>query len=250
MCGVRMLSDSSLFEKYSETADQLILEFIRIMEEQDEFFPTLSVHQIVHLGNDVRYHKKPLETFACYKFENTLKTLKARITNFKNPLKNLANRLRIESTFESNSSSRRSRGVKQMIGEYDILGMSESNPNSYHSIQCSRFYLTGVDCNQSTVSSNPDSYFITKQNTIYLLRSVSVHAVNKTITLEASKVTYRSSFEFSDRFGQLSFSSSQCGVFVLRELKPTLSSILVSDVYRKLIVNSSNGVHYAYTLIA
>lgn len=248
MCGIRLLSDSSLFGQYSERADQLLREFIKIMETESRFFPTMAVHQIIHLGQDVRYHNKPLESFACYKFENTLKTLKSRITNYKDPLKNLTNRLRVQSSFESNTFSRRSRGVKKMIDDYDLVGLFEDG--MYRCIQSPRFYLKGVGYDQREISDDTaDCYFITKQYNIYLLRSISCRD-GKNITLEASSVKFRDAFQFYNSSGQVSFSSSECGIYVLRTLRPTLSSIPVTDVHRKLIVHSMNGINYGYTLIA
>lgn len=172
--------------------------------------------------------------------------MKSRITNFKDPLKNLSNRLRVESNFESNAYSRRSRNVKKLIGEYDLLGLFEGG--AFRAIQGPLFYLDGVGSTRTDLIPKPDSYFISKELKIYLLRSV--HCSNGKISLQASRVIYRNAFEFYDRRGNISFSSRQCGVFVLRELRTTLSNVAVDDVYRKLIVNASNGVIYAYTLIA
>ena len=102
-CAIRILSDPLYVDKYNAAAYAFINAFIEIATNEFSKFPTLIVHLLTHLPEQV-LDLGPLDGHSAWRFENTLKTLKMKTNSFKLPLKNATNLLRNGATFVSKAT--------------------------------------------------------------------------------------------------------------------------------------------------
>lgn len=93
-CGIRILSDESLYHQNNITADLLLKEYVKLYPNIfGRHFVSSNVHNLVHLS-------KCVEDFGClysfsgYKFENFLQTLKSYVRKPTDILQQLYNRIK------------------------------------------------------------------------------------------------------------------------------------------------------------
>ena len=91
------------FKVHNGSAESFLQCFQRNMEFKAPQFCTLAIHLLIHLPEEcLRF--RTLETFSCFKYENTLKYLKSLNQSQKEALIHLTKKLQISSTFKSNIS--------------------------------------------------------------------------------------------------------------------------------------------------
>lgn len=92
-CAIRILSSKDLCFSHNEFASQLISSFINefslVYESHQHSF---NLHSLLHLCDDVKFFKAPLDDYSCFKFENFLQFLKKIVRSGMHPLKQINNR--------------------------------------------------------------------------------------------------------------------------------------------------------------
>jgi hypothetical protein len=97
-----------------------------------------------------------MDDFSCFKFENTLRFLKLMMRSTKNPMKNLTNELKAQSSFV-NEAGRRREGGPHPYHQSDIdYGMEY---NTYRSYQGPNFVI------KTDVAHKEDRYFFAHKET-------------------------------------------------------------------------------------
>jgi hypothetical protein len=88
-------SDSAKRAGYLDYAEQLLCYFVdKCKDHYDEIFVVYNVHNLKHITDDSRYFGCSLNDISAFPFENYLKTVKGLVRNSRNPISQVAKRLK------------------------------------------------------------------------------------------------------------------------------------------------------------
>ena len=93
---IRMLCEEETILRcsYLNSARQLLNYFVtNAHEHYGDTFTVYNIHNLKHLTDDVEFFQSSLDVFACFQFENYLKTLKGMVRGKQNPLIEIIKRL-------------------------------------------------------------------------------------------------------------------------------------------------------------
>lgn len=104
----RIISDSNLVEDsvMLDIARELFFRFVD--KGQDlfgEHFVTMNTHLLTHITDDAEERRESVDRHSCFKYENTLKSIKRLCTGTKRPLLTLTNKLGSDFVLRSNITS-------------------------------------------------------------------------------------------------------------------------------------------------
>ena len=236
---IRLLSDPGTYIRYNQFAKALLVCFVDTSTEYfGKHFMSLIVHILLHLGDECMKFG-PLDKFACWKFENTLKSIKKRCRNFKTPLKALANQLRYKSTFVSKPSRDPHYGgngvhlVRRMCGP----GSRFLDGELYRTVFFKNFVLT---------PDFPDNHFQTQSRQIYAIEEIiSTGTGTKLICKSYDKVECAYYVPTKEHRVE----STEIGIKRLRVPNPNVHVIDIQDFATKCVVRSYNNSLYCYPLM-
>jgi len=91
---IMLMQDNDAREQYLEYACKLLHHFVANSERMyGENFLVYNIHGLLHLGDDARFFRAPLDEFSSFPFENYLQTLKRLIHSTSNPIVQVVKRL-------------------------------------------------------------------------------------------------------------------------------------------------------------
>ena len=202
-------------------------------------FVTLVVHYLEHLPDECR-KLGPMDTFSCFKYENTLKSLKKRCRSFKNPLKNLANQLRIKSTFISKTS-------RAFMTGKPVTTLKRPCTAGSGSGIAGEYYQTVVYRHHILTIKSPDCYFYTCDKKFYRIFEI-IKRPQEGILLGCKRYRVESAYciPTSD---DIDFESSSIGVYKLIHLSDHLEYVRLHRFQRKGVVHCLYDSNYAYPML-
>jgi hypothetical protein len=109
-----------------EYAHQLLVYFVQ--ESRELYGPTFvvyNVHSLIHLANEVRFHKEGLDKLSAWPFENYLQLEKKRVRSGKNPVAQIVKR-------------EREKGVPGFRQRTEPSRLSNKAPNNHYLIKSGR----------------------------------------------------------------------------------------------------------------
>ena len=215
---VRLLSDPVFYTTCNEFAMSLITCFVdSCVEFFGDHFVSLIVHLLLHLPEECLKFG-PLDRFSCWKYENTLKSIKKRCRNFKTPLTALMNQLKVKSTFVSKPGRDFMRTSSAVTCIRPIRGSGMVMGNYYKTIFYKNHVLTIYP---------PDCYFYSK-NKVFRIKEI-VQTANEGVkmichTFDRAESAYYITTS-TDRF-----ESSRIGIMKLKEKSYNLQIIHLANL--------------------
>ena len=194
------------------------------------------VHLLSHLSAEcIKFG--PLDRFSCWKYENTLKSLKERCRNFKTPLTALANQMRAKSTFTSQASAwplSRSCGIllKRMYEGLHLLS--------------GEAYKTVVYKNHVLTVDAPDCYFMDSKMRVFMIKDiVRTGAGVKLLCQHYDRTT--SAYYLPTEPGR--FESSELGIVELQHASEDYKIIPIEHFVHKCVVRMHDSKLYSYPIM-
>jgi hypothetical protein len=94
-CAIRILSTVKFIDTaFINTAKELLIYFVQNCENfYGTDFCVYNTHSLIHLADDVKYHKEVLDELSCFIFENFLGSLKSMIRRPNRPCAQICNRM-------------------------------------------------------------------------------------------------------------------------------------------------------------
>jgi len=91
---IMLMQNNNMRELYLEYACKLLHHFVANGERMyGENFLVYNIHSLLHLGDDVRFFKAPLDEFSAFAFENYLQMLKRLVRFMSNPIVQVVKRV-------------------------------------------------------------------------------------------------------------------------------------------------------------
>ena len=237
---VRLLSDPTLYIPYIKFARALLHCFVdSCVAYFGKHFVTLIVHVMLHLPDECIKHG-PLDSFSCWRFENTLKSLKKRCRNFKTPLGALATQLSQKSTFISKPSRNFQGNTSEVFLKCPVLTRLE------RPVLDGQSYKTVFYKNHAITIDTPDCYFMSKTKQVYMILDIIHTSIGtQLICNQYDKVCY--AYYVPTATGR--FESSTLGVLRLLHLNDNLEIIDLHDFYRKCVIRVFDKETFCYPIM-
>ena len=198
---------------------------------------TLVVHYLQHLPDECR-KLGPLDTFSCFKYENTLKSLKMRCRSFKSPMSNLANQLRIKSTFVSKAS-------RAFMTGKPVTTLKRQHEGS--GLLAGEYYQTVVHHHHILTIKDPDCYFYTRDKAFYKISEIVKTELG--VIFICWRFTKLEAAYSIPTAGNTKFESSVVGVFKLLQISEEKELVEISRFARKCVVHNIYGQEYVYPML-
>ena len=244
---IRILADPELYLSMSKHALQFIQCYLDTMETHyGVHFVTLIMHCLLHLPDECVRHG-PLDSFSCFKYENTLKTLKSRLRSYRYPLESLTNQLQYQSNFVSKKTRNvlqaepltlLSQPFKNLDLDYNFIGGTH-----YKSIFYKNFKLS---------VHKPDCYFVCKDDraTIHELKAVIKTGEDANeialLTIEWSTVC---AYHVPTNVDYRRNESTIVGVRRMTEQASGTGYVTMGRVHRKCVVHTISNQMFSYELL-
>ena len=234
----RYVSDAGLVKK----ASNMYSEFVELgQQEFGAHFVTLNVHLLKHIADNVS-GGTVLDKQGCFKFENTLKSIKALCRGTKKPMLTLSNRIGEDFVIESNIGGKKKRETDKPI----VLS------KCYKQVR-----FTECQWKNQTISSRcPDCYFSTTTNQIYhpLYAVQHVLELDGEVFLQAKEMPtnlLKPAWVLNPEDPEKMFDSRMVGIYMLppRDLPNKLMYIPLKTVTMKYVRVKSGENFVFYPLL-
>jgi hypothetical protein len=190
----------------------------------------------------------PLDSFSCFKFENTLGTLKDLVTSTKAPLKSFGNNMRNRSTFVSKAT----RSFLNYAGKPVLRGpilledteTTDLGGQAYKSVCYQNLYLS---------VAKPDCFYATSRTEIFCLTKI-VLAAGGSVSLFGRQFDNIKPAYYINTDTSTVFESSVLGVYRLiksvHEDEKESKCMDIETVKYKCVVHDLDGQSYCYPLLS
>ena len=244
---IRIMADPELYLTMSDKALQFIQCYLDTMANHyGEHFVTLMTHCLLHLPNECVKHG-PLDSFSCFKYENTLKTLKSRIRSFRYPLESLTNQLQHQSNFVSKKTRKvlEAEPVTRLIQTFENLDLDYNfiAGTHYKSIFYKNFKLS---------VQKPDCYFVCKDDraTIHELKAVIKKGEeDDSIALLTIGWNTVCAYYVSTNDNYRRIESTIVGVRRITDRTLGTGYVTMNRVHRKCVVHTFSNQMFSYELL-
>lgn len=106
-CAIRILCNPDTFSTHSGCANEMLVEFVRSFKNLYGLeYCTYNLHCLLHLAEDCKNMRAPLDDYSCFKFENFLQILKKIPKNGHRVLEQISNRMIEKEKFNANKINR------------------------------------------------------------------------------------------------------------------------------------------------
>lgn len=216
-----------------------------------DHFVTLAMHCLTHVPEEC-LKLGPLDRFSCFRFENVLGKMKMLVDSKKKPMKSLANKLRIKSSYVSKAS----RAFMEESTKTQLKGPIKNDYYGeklrYPGVEASGYktvYYNGFCLSRASVSEC-NSYFCTSKKKIYQLIGIveTTHDGESSINLLCKRFT-KLRYAYYVTTSTYRFESDELGVFRLLRLSEDIIILDLKKVKRKCVVHTLNGQLYSYPLL-
>jgi hypothetical protein len=185
----------------------------------------------------------PLDSFSCFKFENTLGSLKGLVSSTKAPLKSFGNNMRNKSTFVSKASRNFMNFHEIPALKCPILGdlvAAQKGGEAYKTV----YYK-----NVSLCITKPDCFFATSRTAIYRCKNI-IQNPDGSVSLIARKFDKLTTAYYIPTDAHR-FNSSELGVYRLLNLSNAETMLdLEKDFKYKCVVHTFDDKVYCYPLLS
>ena len=201
-----------------------------------EGFITLMMHCLTHLADECK-RLGPLDSFTCFKYENTLKSLK-RARSYRYPLISLSNQLQYRPYFVSKQSRQLQEAEPKVIFGNKLEHFDGPlEANYYESIRLNNIILSVHE---------PNCFFMDPLSKVLQI----LHIVEQDGLTFFICSRWRCESAYSFHFETMKpVESKIAGVFRLYEQMPNMETIELDQVERKCVVHTFLGRKYSYPLL-
>ena len=244
---IRIMADPELYITMSGKALQFIQCYLDTMANHyGEHFVTLMTHCLLHLPNECVKHG-PLDSFSCFKYENTLKTLKSRIRSFRYPLESLTNQLHHQSNFVS----KKTRNVLEAEPLTLLSNAFNDNLDEDYNFIAGKHYKSISYKNFKLTVNKPDCYFVCKDDrkTIHELKAVIKVERDDSIALLTIEWNTTCAYYVPTNNDYIRTESTIIGVRRMTDRVLGTAYVTMRRVHRKCVVHTFSNQMFSYELL-
>ena len=230
-CAIRIMSSPNTCEELSDYAHSLMTLFIQQFESiYGESQMTYNVHSLIHLSNQVKKYG-PLENASAFPFENYLGKIKRMLRKPSNPLKQVARRL-----YEEQSISRPPGKPVEILQKKHFCDTVPQNIKIKS--QFKEAHLTGY----TIKTSAPNNCVQLKNGIVGIVRNIILSVDDSILCVYRKYSKHENLFDYPTP-------SKNLDIFIVSKLKKTDDICRLSDIDKKCILLTIDGVEVSLPLL-